>query len=248
MLEKRNLRVSYASEISSALKLKNEMAVMIDVLRASSTICAALAAGAKEVIPFKSVAEAKRVKAKLGEAAVLAGERKGLKVPGFDAGNSPAEFTPETVKRKTLLLATTNGTQALLKASFATKAYVGCLLNERAVSLALLKGKGPIRLIPAGFEGLWSADDFYCAGSIVSTLLELGGRGRFALDDSAAIASEFFQALMGKARQVLSTSRSGQPLFALGYEADIEYCAEMDILRLVPEMKSNPIRIVATRA
>jgi len=248
MIEKRTIRVSFATEISRPQELEGEMAVVIDVLRASSTICTSLAAGAKEVIPIRSVAEAKRAKARLGQAAFVAGERGGLKIRGFDAGNSPAEFTQEKVSGRTVLLTTTNGTSALLKAHRAVKTYVGCLLNERAVGLALLKGKEPVRLIAAGFEGLWSADDFYCAGSIVSTLLELGGRRRFSLDDSAAIAREFFEGLVGKAAQVLSTSRSAQPLFGIGCEGDIDYCAQMDVLRLVPEVKSNPLRIVATRA
>src|SRR3954469_17118877 len=141
-------------------ELAGGTAVVIDVLRATSTICRALAAGAREVVPFVTIEDALAAAEKVGRAnVVLGGERRGVLIPGFDLGNSPGEYTPARCKRVTVVLTTTNGTRALLRAAEGERVLVGAFVNYSAVCEQLRADGRPVHIVCAGTDGEVSLED-----------------------------------------------------------------------------------------
>src|SRR3954462_3171213 len=131
-------------------ELAGGTAVVIDLLRATSTICQALASGAREVVPFLEIDDALAAAKGLDRAdIVLGGERRGGKIPGFDVGNSPAEYTPHVVGGKRVFITTTNGTRAMHHARLASRVVLGCFLNLSAV-VASIKDESSIDVLCAG--------------------------------------------------------------------------------------------------
>lgn len=151
--------------------LKGGVAVVVDVLRATTVMVHALAAGCEAVMPCGEIDEAREIAAGLPEGtALLVGERQGLPIPGFDLGNSPGDFTPEVCEGKTLVMTTTNGTRAILASLEAERVYIASFGNLRATSTELsvqfLKKdhKHPVHIICAGTDGHISLEDSLLAG------------------------------------------------------------------------------------
>jgi 2-phosphosulfolactate phosphatase len=196
-------------------------AVVVDVLRASSTIVQALAAGYRRVLCCAEVEEARRLGAELSDA-VLAGERKAVAIPGFDLGNSPREFTEPL--GETLVLTTTNGTGAVLAAAASSETVlVGSLLNLEAVAAAA-RG-GDVEVVCAGVQGRFTIDDAYCAGRIAELL---GGERSDAAEAAVRLARSFASAEEG-------LGASGNPEHALLAD-DIAWCARESVLDVVPRL------------
>ena len=222
--------------------LQDHTAVVVDVLRASSTIVAALAAGAEAIYPVVSTEDAIKLATSLGrEDALLAGERKGLKVEGFDLGNSPREFTPETVGGKRVIMSTTNGTRALMAAaaSDAERVMVASFLNLSAVAAACADAER-LAVVCAGREGHFSIDDALCAGMLLGRLeerlgaaleVEDSGRAALALAEAFGVDAEFF-----------ADSAAGRALTQIGMVDDVAWCARVDVEEFVPELKDRIIR------
>src|SRR5262245_23211949 len=146
------------------------IAIVVDVLRATSTIAQALAVGYRRVLCCAEVEEAVELRDRLGEG-VLAGERHADPIPGFDLGNSPRELAEP--HGETLILTTTNGTRAILAAAASAETVlVGSLLNLEAIAAAARDG-GDVEVVCAGLQGRFTIDDAYCAGRIAELL---GGR------------------------------------------------------------------------
>jgi 2-phosphosulfolactate phosphatase len=210
-------------------------AVVIDVLRATSTIAVALANGATSIIPVREPGDAIAVRNRIGrDRVLLCGERNSRLIAGFDRDNSPASYPAEVVAGKTLALTTTNGTRALLEAARdGASVYCGALLNRRAVARALLAGHtGDVLLVCAGNEGTLSLEDLLCAGAIVAAL----GRDGAAIEpsDAARAAMSLFE---GHAKRLTTAIASGTHARALrdaGFAADVAACAELDVLDVVP--------------
>jgi 2-phosphosulfolactate phosphatase len=197
-------------------------AVVVDVLRASSTIVQALAAGYRRVLCCAEVEEARRLGADLGDA-VLAGERKAAAIPGFALGNSPREFMEPL--GETLVLTTTNGTRAVLAAAAASETVlVGSLLNLEAVSAAARDGRD-VEVVCAGVQGRFTIDDAYCAGRIAELL---GGERSDAAEAAVRLARSFASAEEG-------LGASGNPEHALLAD-DIAWCARESVLDVVPRL------------
>ena len=198
--------------------------IVVDVLRATSTITQALAGGYRRVLCCAEIEEARAVASSEG-GAVLGGERKTVRIDGFDFGNSPREFTEAAAE--TLVLTTTNGTRLLLAAAErCSLVLVGSLLNLGAVAAAAKEqGVDDVAVLCAGVKGELAMDDAYCAGRIA---LELGGE---PADSAAAIrlAGSFPSAVEG-----LSASQSARNLQASGLADDIAYCARESVLSVVP--------------
>ncbi len=152
-------------------KLAGKTVVVIDVLRATSTIATALANGCREVIPILEPADAEAVVRDLPPGSFLqGGERRGLKIPGFDLGNSPREYRPEVVGGKTVVLSTTNGTRAAILSREADAVAFGSLLNARAVADYCRERCSELILACAGRVGDFSLEDTVCAGMMISYL------------------------------------------------------------------------------
>jgi 2-phosphosulfolactate phosphatase len=237
----RRVFVSLLPSLLDASRLAGSSAVVIDVLRASTTICAALKAGAARVIPVATVEDARRLADQLGQTAerpLLGGERHGVKLEGFDLGNSPLEYTPEAVGGKTVLFTTTNGTRALLAAVGADRIYIGAFANLTALADRLVADPGDVRLICAGTDGQIALEDVLCASSILWALKsrETGERDAFELGNDEACLAAFSGGRREEAElaRLLKMSLGGRNLVELGYDADIDFAARTDAAPVVP--------------
>ena len=217
----------------------------VDVLRATTTIITALANGASEVLPCIDAEEARqKARCTSDKPFLLGGEIKGLRVPGFDLGNSPVEYLDSSlISGKTIYFSTTNGTSAIRKAYIGSNnpVYVAALVNLSAVSSALLKATtnnsaSTILLLCAGRRGGPSLEDLFCNGLILQKLIqELNQAGiPHKLSDGASIALDFSLAKKGKPIDVLKATEPGQGLQELGFADDVELASQIDKYQTVP--------------
>ena len=196
------------------------LGVVVDVLRATSTIAQALASGYERVLCAAEIDEARALRASLPDS-LLGGERKAVRVEGFDVGASPREF--REARARTLILSTTNGTRAILEtAERCERVVLGSLLNLSAVAAAV--GGDDSVVVCAGFQGGFALDDAYCAGRIVELL---GGERTHAATAAGLLARAFPTALDGLKARTYGPA---------GLEEDIAYCAQEDRLDVVPEL------------
>ncbi len=197
--------------------------IVVDVIRATSSIAQALAAGYDRVLCCGEIEEARALREELGDEAIVGGERLAVVVPGFDVGASPRDFLEP--QARTLILTTTNGTQAILTAAQRCQTVLlGSLLNLGAVAGAAAGRDTAI--VCSGFQGAFALDDAYCAGRIVE---RLGVRNAAERSD-AAIAASLIADAYPDALAGLRARTYGPP----GLDADIEYCAQVDLLDVVP--------------
>jgi 2-phosphosulfolactate phosphatase len=231
--------------------------IVIDLLRASTTICHALAAGAECVMPYVEIDETLAAAARFGrEKVLLGGERGGLPINGFDLGNSPAEYTPEVVRGRRILFTTTNGARALHHARQARHIYVGAAANCRAV-VAKVRGTQAVHILCAGTAGEITREDVLAAGALVEAILadNAPGAQAYELHHRAAVAYHQWQAIVDDARTMgrclvdhfadeLHDTTGGRNLIATNQAADIALCANLDALAIVPEFNptTNEIR------
>lgn len=237
----REIHVHLVPSLVDPVRLRGSIAVAIDVLRATTTIVHALAAGARAVHPCEEIDEAKALIATFPKRqALLAGERGGKQVKGFDLGNSPREFTPRKCKEKTLVLTTSNGTRAIARAREADRLLIAGFVNFSAVCEQLHHDTRPIHIVCAGYEGAPAMEDTLLAGAFVEVLSE---EADVELDDSARLAWDCFEnhgrILLG----ALQVSQSGEHLTKLGCADDIPLAAAVDKFALVPEFRRSPERI-----
>jgi 2-phosphosulfolactate phosphatase len=218
--------------------LRGGIAVVIDLLRATTTIVTALANGARCVLPCGDIETARRLAAGLPAGTVLlGGERGGVRIEDFDLDNSPVAYSPERVAGKTLVFTTTNGTAALLRSREADRVLVGSLINRRAVARTIAADDRPVHLVCAGTDGHVTAEDVAAAGAIVAELEALLG-DKMSADDTAFIAAKFWAAESTTSERlldVLRRSRGGSNLVELGFDRDIEFAARVDSFELVAE-------------
>jgi 2-phosphosulfolactate phosphatase len=221
--------------------LEGGVAVVIDVLRASTTIVHALAAGCSVARPCLEVDEARALAGQMRVGRViLAGERGGVPLPGFDLGNSPSEYTPKLCRGNTLVLTTTNGTRALLRAVEADRVLVAAFVNFSAVCEQLRADPRPIHIICAGTDGHITLEDTLLAGALVDFLSE---HVQARLNDSARLAWDCFENHGKMLLGALEVSHGGVNLKRLGYDEDIRSAAQVDLFTLVPELRRNPLRV-----
>jgi 2-phosphosulfolactate phosphatase len=201
--------------------------IVVDVLRATSTICQALASGYGRVLCCAEIDDARTLADTEGPAK-LAGERRLEPIEGFDYGNSPAELDGEPVA-ETLILTTTNGTRLLVAAAERfERVYVGSLLNLDAVAVAARESGEDVAVLCAGVLGELALDDAYCAGRIAATL---GGEPEDSAQAAIRLAASFSTAVEG-----LGASRSAANLRRHGLEADLEWCARESVLDVAPRL------------
>ena len=230
--------------------------VVIDVLRASTVISHALAAGARAVIPALEVDEARRIAAGLPAGdALLGGEREGLPIAGFDLGNSPSEYTPATVGGRTVVFTTTNGTRAMNRCRAAARVLVGAFVNLSAVCDCIKRSTStplpPIHLLCAGTRGRITREDVLFAGAVIDRLLTDGAVDETAQNDQARIARAAWREATGgespistkKLAAELRNTQGGRNLKAIHLERDIDDVAQLDSLRVVPELNVLTWRI-----
>src|SRR5215468_5888030 len=167
MSDDREVRVHLLPQLAPPGELAGGVAVVIDVLRATTTIIHALAAGCEAVRPCLEVDEAKHLADGMRAGRViLGGERGGRPLPGFDLGNSPREYTPQVCRGTTLVLTTTNGTRALVRAAEADRVLVAGFVNYSAVCEQLRQDARPVHIVCAGTEGAITLEDTLLAGAL----------------------------------------------------------------------------------
>jgi len=215
--------------------LTGRAVVVIDVLRATSSIVTALSAGAKAVVPAASSEEAVRLTSNLEKNGfVLAGERRMLKIEGFGLGNSPREMTPEAVGGKTLFLATTNGTPALLAAQGGDPVLVAAALNFSAVAeraRSVFADRGGLVIICAGREKQFALEDAYTAGRLIKAVKK--GVRKVALNDAAQVSLDL-AAQQGGWQDAFAASDAARQLAEAGLAEDVPFCAHPDRTSVVP--------------
>lgn len=216
-------------------------AIVIDLLRATSTITAVLGKGVARVIPVEEAEDAKTVMERLrGRARVITGgELDGVKLDGFDYGNSPLEYDPSAVAGAYLVLCTTNGTRAIKKAAASEMVYIGCLNNARAVAQKAAGQGRDIVLACAGTRCRFSADDVVAAGAIISRILEFAKIEE--MDDLSHTALLLYEKNRDDLHALLKFSRPYQNLLRLNSRHDIDYCLREDILDIVPCYRDGEI-------
>jgi 2-phosphosulfolactate phosphatase len=212
--------------------------IVVDVLRATSTIVQALEAGYRRVLSCSDVDEAKALRITEGDG-VLAGERKCVRIPGFDLGNSPREFLEP--RGETVILTTTNGTRALVTAAaFCERVLAGSLLNLEAVVAEASRAEGDVAIVCAGVLGEFAMDDAYCAGRIAEALAAKPTDGAAA---AIRLARSFRTAEEG-----LAASQSARNLLAADLSDDIAWCARESVASVVPRvagMRGTAVEMIA---
>jgi 2-phosphosulfolactate phosphatase len=223
------------------------IAIIVDVLRASTTIVTALEAGAAFVKPVVKVAEARRLRSISGETCLLGGERRGVRIAGFDLGNSPAEYCRAAVEGRGIVMTTTNGTLAIERSLAAKVVLVGSFLNRNAVAkeavlLASALDIHVIHLVCAGTNGQETEEDFLGAGSIVHAGVSESSRNH-VLDSVSEKALAGFSRAVNKSSEPQSQlvesfrqSQGGKNLITLGMESDLVLAAALDRCSLVPRL------------
>ncbi|MEZ6143888.1 MAG: 2-phosphosulfolactate phosphatase [Planctomycetaceae bacterium] len=213
--------------------LEGSVAVIIDILRASTTIVHALAHGATSVIPCALVEEARTAASQYERGHILlGGERSGQLIEGFDLDNSPLAYTPEVVSGRTIAFTTTNGTRALRACEQAGRVLIGAFVNKSALLRVLQEDGRPVHLVCAGTDGHLTAEDILFAGAIAAELNpqspDVQTQMAIDYDRSHSKDDQTF-------RETIRTSRGGQNLLRLGLDADVARASESDLFGIVPE-------------
>ncbi len=224
----------------AGLALDGGTAVVVDVLRATTTVVAACAAGCRRIVPVRDADAAVARAAALppGEA-LLAGERAGEPIPGFDLGNSPLEFTPKRVAGRTIILTTTNGTAAMLVAGAARVAAVAALSNVGAAARWALEQERDVTVLCAGEQGAFSLEDAVCAGLLVGRLVEAVPACRAS--DAARAALRLGEHYAPRIALLAEDSHWARRLAAMGRGADVEACLRLGTTEVVPRFDSGAV-------
>ena len=219
--------------------LHGTVAVVIDVLRATTVFTVATQSGVREVVPVLDVETALHLKQNYPpEKVLLGGERHGLPIEGFDLGNSPQHYTPEKVAGKTLIFTTTNGTVAMHAAKFARIIYIASFLNAGAVVESLQNKDSTansIAIICAGTNGKETEEDLLLAGCLTFRLTR---RHNYQLNEAAERAADLWQEPIDvvQLEKLLRESIGGKNLLRLGLDADITASAQLDTIGVVPQL------------
>jgi len=238
--------------------LADSAAIVIDLLRASTTICQALASGAREVVPFLEIDD---VMAALRDQdrsqIVLGGERSGGKIKDFDLGNSPSDYTPDAVRGRRVFITTTNGTRALHHARLARRILVGCVANISAVA-ASIQDERRVNILCAGTGREETREDILAAGAFVTWLEQQWDRPPEMNDQAVAACGEWQKVLAaaGAANRSISEqfamelrdTQGGRNLLGIGLDRDLVDCAQVDRLDIVPELDVREWRITSRRS
>lgn len=249
----KTLNVALLPQLASGFELRDCTAIVIDVLRATSVIATALKNGAAKIVACETIEDARRLAAGQGGSgdapppALLCGERGGVQIDGFDLGNSPAEYTPDVVRGKTIVMTTTNGTRALAAVNAAPRVIVASLLNLAAVTHHVAD-ENNVLVVCAGTDGEISSEDVLAAGAIVAAIDET--QTIESMNDQARIAQHFWNDTTRQGAEAsditksLDASRGGRNLHKLGYEADIARAANINSIDQVPvRFNHDPIEL-----
>jgi 2-phosphosulfolactate phosphatase len=223
--------------------LANKTVLVIDVLRATSTMLTALAHGCKAVFPVETVMQAKQLHQ---PGYVLGGERACKKIPGFDYGNSPFEYMDDGVAGKYLIMTTTNGTRAIQKSLRASTIIAASLLNGKACAKEAAALNKDIVILCSGTQDIFSLEDGICAGMLVEELIGFlkPEEEEIEINDFGLSMLYAYRQVQSNMTQALLNCANGKRLSKLGFTDDIIYCSRMNLIQLVPVIHNG--KLIAT--
>lgn len=223
------LNVCLTPALIPLFNVEDYIVVVIDIFRATSSICYGIENGAEAIIPVSQVEECLAYQEK-HPGYLLAAERNGEVVSGFDFGNSPFSYTKEKVNGKTVVLTTTNGTHALHLSRGAKKIVIGSFLNITATCNWLKKQNENVLLVCAGWKNNFNLEDTLFSGAVVEQLQN----HNFRIDDAAIAANDLYRLAANDLDGYLKKTSHSERLKQLGIEADIAFCLQVDIARSIP--------------
>jgi 2-phosphosulfolactate phosphatase len=232
----RGLEVCLTPALIPLYNVEDYIVVIIDIFRATSSICYGIENGAEAIIPVSEVEECAAYREK-GLGYLLAAERNGEVVSGFDFGNSPFAYTPEKVAGKTVVLTTTNGTHALHLSRKAKRIVIGSFLNLTALCNWLKTQHENVLLVCAGWKNNFNLEDTLFAGAVIEQLKE----GSYQLDDPALAANDLYQLGKHDISAYLSKTSHGERLKKLGIEKDIAFCLQTDLTTAIPVLDGEKL-------
>lgn len=223
--------------------VKDRTVVVIDVLRASSTITTALDNGARAVVAVPDMAQAAKIASNMDQSAyLLGGERDAAKIEGYHLGNSPLEYTQETVEGRTIIMNTTNGTLAITKARAGRHLLIGSFLNASRVVDFVREAGLDLTIVCAGRRNRVSLEDTLCAGLLLHRLWD--GREPGLVSDTAHIAFTQYANDQDNLQAKLRRCNHAQDLIAKGFEDDIDYCLQIDAVPVLPYYREQQLVLV----
>lgn len=218
--------------------VRNRTVVVIDVLRACSSIVTALDRGARAVLPVSDMAQAGKIASNLDpDVYRLGGERGGTKIDGYHLGNSPLEYTREAVENRDVILNTTNGTQALARAKPAKHLVAACFLNAQRVVDFVREVDDEVTIVCAGRQNRLALEDALCAGLLLARLWD--HEEPDVVTDSAHTAFTLYQTDQDDLDAALRGANHAEALVQKGYDDDLEYCFRTDVLSVLPYHTDN---------
>jgi 2-phosphosulfolactate phosphatase len=228
--------ISSVNEASSA-RFHHKTAIIIDVLRATSTIVTAVASGALCIVPAETVMEARALQ-RPGD--LLGGERFCRKIAGFDLGNSPEEYTEQAIAGKRIILTTTNGTRAIHKSMRADHVLTASFLNAEACARAAIELRRDVVILCAGSHDEFAIEDGLCAGLVLDKLHSLCPVA-IETDDFGAAMLALYRNRSAQIKETIMYGITGRKLLKLGLRRDIEACALIDIYNDVPRLNGDQL-------
>ena len=236
MSEKLKIETCLTPVLLPLYQIENSIAVIIDIFRATSSICYGIENGAEAIIPVAKVEECAAYREN-GLDYLLAAERNGEVVAGFDFGNSPFSYTKEKVLGKTVVLTTTNGTHALHLSIKAKKIVIGSFLNLTALCNWLKDQQENILLVCAGWKNNFNLEDTLFAGAVVDQLKE----SNYKLDDPSIGANDLFELGKNDLNLYLQKTAHSERLKKLGIEEDIKFCLQVDLTTAIPVLEGEKL-------
>ena len=237
------LDVLFSPVLADELFFTGKTTVVIDILRASTTIVQALANGAKEIVPVGTIEFAVKVSGGMfGGQTLLGGERNTKKVEGFALGNSPSEYTTEVVTGKTIVFYSTNGSRAIVKAKYSSNLFICSFNNIKALAKHLKKLNEDVIILCSGNNNFFSLEDSVCAGMLINELTT--GKKKNNLTDASTSALTLFDSFGKDIHKMLCETEHGQLLIKNGYEEDLKACAELNKKDVIPFYSGNAIKVL----
>jgi len=234
--------IASLGEAAQAAEYAGRNAVVIDTLRATSNMAAALACGAKEIVPVRSAEEAQALY-RPGD--IRGGEWGGRPIPGFELGNSPEEYERPELAGKRIIMTTTNGTRAICAAASASRLLAASLLNARACAEAAAVEGRDVLLLCSGSRNAFCLEDGLAAGAV---LAELDHLASCEWDDGSRAMLGLYQANREHLEEALLGCDSGVRLVRLGFAADVRHCARLNLYRAVPCLTPQGVLVPWTAA
>ena len=225
------------------IQLKDKNVVVIDVLRASTTIATALHRGAREIIPVSTIESAVKISGSLfGEVTLRGGERNAKMIEGFNLGNSPLEYTEELVRGKSIIFVTTNGSGAIVKGRHSKNLVVGSFVNLSNVVEFLIQLAEDVTIVCAGKGNSFCLEDSACVGRIINTLTDTAGM-ELLIDDAGQAAAALDKTFGKNILKMLKSSEHGRYLVDIGFGDDLKVCAGLDTVSVLPMLYGNALRL-----